>query len=179
MRWLHGVIRWKKYWRSHEYQAFLMDIVMCWSVSKLQFLLVWNRNVFLFLFQVERLQQLNEELTIQLHMHELQKAALSDQYRMELATKEVFDRFAGTQSCLAVLHWTLTLQGPGNVVACIHHHASILSAGCYKIYRTLRFVLIIDPVYCNIVVDQVLLAQSVRCTTSSQATRVRFPVSWH
>jgi len=38
---------------------------------------------------MERLQQLNDELSVELHSHELQKVHLSDKFQAELAKKEV------------------------------------------------------------------------------------------
>ena len=46
---------------------------------------------------MERLQQLNDELSVELHACELQKANLSDKFRAELAKKEV--RFLLTYCC--------------------------------------------------------------------------------
>ena len=38
---------------------------------------------------MDRLQQLNDELSVELQSHELQKVNLSDQFRTDLAKKEV------------------------------------------------------------------------------------------
>jgi len=38
---------------------------------------------------MERLHQLNDELSVELHSHELQKVHLSDKFQAELAKKEV------------------------------------------------------------------------------------------
>jgi len=47
---------------------------------------------------MERLQQLNDELSVELQSHELQRANLSDKFRSELAKKEV-DMLAVTNYC--------------------------------------------------------------------------------
>jgi len=39
--------------------------------------------------QMERLQQLTDELSVELQSHELQKVNLSDKFQTELAKKEV------------------------------------------------------------------------------------------